>query len=85
MIIQYVTNRNFSIILNFFVFTGNFYSTVKSMNTEEENSRQGKMTMPTPEVELVVELNSVVFKTLHSIQVELKSFIEDSLNERKEQ
>ena len=42
------------------------------------------MTTPTPEVNLVVELNSDVLKTLHSLQTELKSFIEDSLNERKE-
>ena len=55
------------------------------MNTEEENSHQGKMTTPTLEAELVVELNFDVFKTLHSLQDELKSFIEDSLNERKEQ
>ena len=43
------------------------------------------MTTPTPEVNLVVELDSNVLKTLHSIQVELKSFREDSLNKRKEQ
>ena len=55
------------------------------MNTEEENSRQGKMTTPTPEAELVVELNSDVLKTLHGLQAELKSFREDNLNERKEQ
>ena len=65
--------------------TGNFYSTDQFINTEEENSRRGKMTMPTPEAELVVELNSDVLKTLHSFQAELKSFREDSLNERKEQ
>ena len=53
------------------------------MNTEEENSRQGKMTTHTPEVELVVELKSDVLKTLHSLQAELKSFKEDTLNERK--
>ena len=55
------------------------------MNTEEENSRQEEMTTPTPEVNLVVKLNSDVLKTLHSLQAELKSFAEDSLNERKEQ
>ena len=55
------------------------------MNTEEENSWQEEMTTPTPEVNLVVELNSDVLKTLHSIQDELKSFIKVSLNERKEQ
>ena len=42
------------------------------------------MTTPTSEVNLVVELNSNVLKTLHSLQAELKSFREDSLNERKE-
>ena len=55
------------------------------MNTEEENSWQEEMTIPTPEVNLVVELNSDVLKTLYSLQVELKSFKDDSLNERKEQ
>ena len=43
------------------------------------------MTTPTTEVNLVVELNSNVLKTLHSLQAKLKSFKEDSLNERKEQ
>ena len=43
------------------------------------------MTTPTPEAKLVVEINSDVLKTLHSLQVELKSFREDNLNERKEQ
>ena len=55
------------------------------MNTEKENSRQGKMTTPTLEAELVVEVNSDVLKTLHSLQAELKSFREYNLNERKEQ
>ena len=55
------------------------------MNTEEENSRKGKMTTPTLEAELVVELNSDVLKTLQSLQAELKNFREDILNERKEQ
>ena len=32
----------------------------------------------------MVELKSDVLKTLHSLQVELKSFREDNLNERKE-
>ena len=54
------------------------------MNTEEENSRQGKMTTPTPVAELVVELNSDFLKTLHILQAELESFREDTLNERKE-
>ena len=61
------------------------YSVVQFMNTEEENSRQEEMTTPTPEVNLVVEVNSDVLKNLHSLQAELKSFREDSLNERKEQ
>ena len=43
------------------------------------------MTTPTLEVNLVVELNSDVLKNLHSLQDELKSFREDSWNERKEQ
>ena len=42
------------------------------------------MTTPTLEEELMVELNSNVLKTLHSLQAELKSFREDILNERKE-
>ena len=54
------------------------------MNTEEENSWQEEMTNPTPEVNLVVELNSDVLKNLHSLQDELNIFREDSLNERKE-
>ena len=55
------------------------------MNTEEESGQQEEMTPPTPEVDLVVEIKSDVLKTLHSLQVELKSFREDSLNEIKEQ
>ena len=55
------------------------------MNTEEENSRQGNMTTPTLEAEVVVELKSDVLKNLHSLQAELKSFREYSLNERKVQ
>ena len=54
------------------------------MNTEEENSPQGNMTTPTLEAELVVELNSDVLKTLHSLQDELKILREDSLSKRKE-
>ena len=54
------------------------------MNTKGQNSQQEEMTMPTPEVNLVVEINSNVLKTLHSLQAKLKSFIEDNLNERKE-
>ena len=55
------------------------------MNTKEDNSRQGKMNTPTPEEDLVVELNFDFFKAIHSLQAELQSFIEDILNERKEQ
>ena len=54
------------------------------MNTEEENSHQGKMTTPTPEGELVVELKFDVLKNLDSLQPELKIFREGNLNERKE-
>ena len=54
------------------------------MNTKEDKSQQGKMNTPTFEVELVVELNYDILKTIHSLQAELKSFKEDSLNERKE-
>ena len=43
------------------------------------------MTTPTSEVNLVVDLNCDVLKNLHNLQVELKSFKEDSLNKRKEQ
>ena len=55
------------------------------MNNEEENNRQEEMTTPTPEVNLVVELNSDVLKTLHNLQAKLKIFREDNVNERKEQ
>ena len=55
------------------------------MNTEEVNSRLGKMNSPTMEANLVVELNFDILKTIHSLQEELQSFREDSLNERKEQ
>ena len=54
------------------------------MNTEKENNWQKEMTTPTLEVNLVVELNSDVLITLHNLQDEVKSFREDSLNERKE-
>ena len=37
------------------------------MNTKEENSCQEEMNTPTPEVNLVVELNSEVLKNLHSL------------------
>ena len=54
------------------------------MNTEEDNSQQGRMNTPTPEGELVVELNFDILKTIHSLHVELRSIKEDSMNERKE-
>ena len=54
------------------------------MNTEEDNSRQGKLTTPTQEAELLVELNSDIMKTIQSLQVDLQSFRDDNLNERKE-
>ena len=63
----------------------NFYKTTQIMNTEKDNSQQGKMNTPTPEAYLVVELNSDILKTIHNLQAELQSFREDSLNERKEQ
>ena len=71
-------------LLNFFVLQEIFYSVVQFMNTEEENNWQEEMTTPTPEMNLVVELKSDVLKTLHSLQAELKSFIEYNLNERKQ-
>ena len=55
------------------------------MNTEEYNKRQGKLNTPTQEVELVVELNFDLIKTIQSLQVDLQSFRDDNLNERKEQ
>ena len=55
------------------------------MNTEDDNNRQGKMNAPTLEVEMVVELNSDILNTIHSLQAKLHSFREDSGNERKEQ
>ena len=76
--------ENFPVIKTLFCSYRNFYSTVQFMNTKEEKSHQGNMSTPTPEVNLVVELNSDVLKTLHNLQDELKSFKEDSLNERKE-
>ena len=54
------------------------------MNIEGDNSRQGRMNTPTLEGELVVELNSDILKSIHSLQAELPSLREDSLNERKE-
>ena len=40
------------------------------MNTEEDNSWKGRMNTPTLG-ELVVELNSDILKTIHSLQAEL--------------
>ena len=54
------------------------------MNTEEDNSQQAKLNTPTQEEELVVELNSDLIKTIQSLQVDLQSFRDDNLNERKE-
>ena len=47
--------------------------------------KKEEMTTPTLEVNLVVDLNSDVLRTLHGLQAELKSFREEILNERKEQ
>ena len=55
------------------------------MTTEEDNRWKGNMNTPTQEAELVVELNSDIMKTIHSLHAELQSFRDDSLNERKEQ
>ena len=55
------------------------------MNTEGGNNWQEEMMTPTSKVNVVVELNSDVLETLHSLQVELKSFRENCLNERNEQ
>ena len=55
------------------------------MNTEEDNSRQGKLNTPTQEAELVVELNSHILKTIQNIQADLPSFKDDNMNEKKEQ
>ena len=55
------------------------------MNTMEENNWKEELTTPTLEVNFMVELKYDVMKTLHNLQDELKSFREDSLNERKEQ
>ena len=55
------------------------------MNIEEDNNWKGRMNTPTPKGELVLELNSDILKTMHSLQAELQSLREDNLNERKEQ
>ena len=46
----------------------NFYGTIKIMNIEEDNSQLGKMNTPTPEEDMVVELNFDILKTIHSLQ-----------------
>ena len=53
------------------------------MNTEEDNTRQGKLNTPTEEAKLVLELNYDIMKTIQSIQEDLQSFRDDNLNERK--
>ena len=55
------------------------------MNSEEDNSRQGNLNTSTQEVELMVELNSDMMKTIQSLQVDLQIFKDDNPNERKEQ
>ena len=55
------------------------------MNVEEKNSGQGKLNTLTREAELVVELNSDILKSIHSLQGDLQSFRDDNMNERKEQ
>ena len=47
--------------------------------------RDGDVTTPTREEELVVELNSNILKTIQSLPSNLHSFKDDNLNERKEQ
>ena len=42
------------------------------------------MNTPTHEVELVVELNYDIMKTIETLQEDLQSFRDDNLNERKE-
>ena len=54
------------------------------MNTKEGNNRQGNLNSPTREEELVVDLNFDLMKTIHSLQVDLQSFKDDNMNERKE-
>ena len=41
------------------------------MNSEEDNSQQGKLNTPTQEAELVVKLNSYIMKTIQSLQAYL--------------
>ena len=54
------------------------------MNTEEDNNQQKWMSTPTLEAELAVEMNTNILKIIHSLQAELQSLRDDSLNERKE-
>ena len=53
------------------------------MKTEEDNIRKGKLNTPTQEVELVVELNYDMMKTIQSLEAYLQSFKYDNVNERK--
>ena len=61
-----------------------FKRTVHIMNIKEDNSWKGKLNIPTKEAEVVVELNSDIMKTIQSLQVDLQSFRDDNLNERKQ-
>ena len=42
------------------------------MNTNKDNNWKGRMNNPTQEGELVVELNSHILKTIHSLQEEFE-------------
>ena len=55
------------------------------MKTREDKIRKGILNTPTQEVELVVELNSDLMKTIQSFQADLESFRDYILNERNEQ
>ena len=54
------------------------------MDVEEDNSQQGNLNSPTQEEELVVELKTDLTKTTQSLKVDLQSFKDDNMNERKE-
>ena len=54
------------------------------MNTKEDICRQGNLNSPTQEEELVVELNSDIMMTIHSMQAYLQIFKDDNMNEIKE-
>ena len=55
------------------------------MNTKYDNRWQGNMNTPTQKGELVVELNFNILKTMQSLQEDLHSFKDYTMNERKEQ